>query len=118
MLFRSPLKVKFIFEDAESLLADESIGRGYRNHALIEAHCKELDGLTVCKLTASNVGVGPMQDDHCKGVIGVLAEAIRDLSLEGGPSYAFERLLLLRENQQLSETEFIAAKRALLDLQS
>ena len=72
----------------------------------------------MCELTASNLGVGPMQDDHCKGVLGVLAEAIRDFSLERGPSYAFERLLLLREKQQLSETEFIAAKRALLDLQS
>ena len=45
----------------------------------------------------------------------MLAEAIRDLSLERGPSNAVERLLLLLERQQLSETELIAS---LLKLQS
>ena len=70
------------------------------------------------ELTASNLGVGPIQDDHCKGVLGVMAKDIRDFSLERGPSYAFERLLLLREKQQLSETEFIAAKCVLVYPQS
>ena len=109
-----PLEVEVLVEDSESLIADESAGSGYRNQALIEVLCQTEDGQTMCALTASNLGVGPKQDDHCKGVLGVLAEAILDFSLEHGPSYAFERLLLLREKQQLSEPEFIAAKRALL----
>ena len=59
-----------------------------------------------------------MQDDHCQGVLGMLAEAIRNLSLERGPSNAVERLLLLLEKKQLSETDLIASERTLLELQS
>ena len=112
------LEVEVLFEDSESLIAGGTTRSGYCSQALIEVHCQTEDSKTVCVLTSSNLGVGPMQDDHCKGVHGVLAEAIRDFSLERGPSYAFERLLLLREKQQLSETNFIAAKSAILDLQS
>ena len=97
-----PLEVEVLIEDSESLIADESAGSGYRNQALIEGHCQTEDGQTVCELTASNLGVVPMQDDHCKGVLGVLAEAIRDFSLERGPSYAFDRLMILWNVVELS----------------
>ena len=110
-------------ENGNEFIAIEKFSFGFSNPAKIQVSVIPKDNSTTLKLKISNLGLGPIQGNHCRTVANTFINAVKFKSSENSSSEStnsdadeLKKFAELKDQGIITEDEFNAKKKQILDL--